>query len=122
MCARGSISLSFSNREAFMGLKEVVGSYLPDLVFGANDGIVTTLVVIASMTGVAMSTSVMLKFGVPNLLADGFSMGTSNVLSIRSMITAATRPSLGRASRNGLATFTAFVAAGLLPIPLISCR
>jgi VIT1/CCC1 family predicted Fe2+/Mn2+ transporter len=32
------------------------------------------------------------------------------------MITAATRPSLGQASRNGFATFTAFVAAGLLPI------
>ena len=74
--------------------------YLPDLVYGANDGIVTTLVVIASIAGAAMSSNVILILGIANLLADGFSMGTSNVLAIRSALTAATRPSLWDASGN----------------------
>jgi VIT1/CCC1 family predicted Fe2+/Mn2+ transporter len=91
-------------------------SYLPDIVYGANDGIVTTLVVISSITGAAMSTTVIMILGIANLIADGFSMGTSNVLSMRSTLTAATRPRLRDASRNGFATFLAFVGAGLLPL------
>ena len=91
-------------------------TYLPDLVYGANDGIVTTLVVIASVSGAALSSTVVLILGIANLLADGFSMGTSNVLSVRSTLTAATRPRLLDASRNGFATFGAFVLAGLLPL------
>jgi VIT1/CCC1 family predicted Fe2+/Mn2+ transporter len=91
-------------------------TYLPDLVYGANDGIVTTLVVISSVAGAAMSPTVILILGFANLIADGFSMGTSNVLAVRSTITAATRPRLKDASRNGLVTFAAFVAAGFLPL------
>jgi vacuolar iron transporter family protein len=102
--------------EARRRLQPAIQSYLPDLVYGANDGIVTTLVVIASVTGAAMSSTVILILGVANLIADGFSMGTSNVLSIRSAVTAATRPALRDASRNGIATFAAFVVAGLLPL------
>jgi VIT1/CCC1 family predicted Fe2+/Mn2+ transporter len=97
-------------------LKRSIRNYLPDLVYGANDGIVTTLVVISSVAGAALSSTVILVLGFANLLADGFSMGTSNVLSIRSALTRATRPSMGQASRNGIATFVAFVAAGLLPL------
>ena len=91
-------------------------SYLPELVYGANDGIVTTLVVIASVAGAAMSPTVVLILGIANLIADGFSMGTSNVLSVRSTLTAATRPPLRDASRNGIATFAAFIVAGSLPL------
>jgi VIT1/CCC1 family predicted Fe2+/Mn2+ transporter len=90
--------------------------YLQDIVYGANDGIVTTLVVIASITGAAMSSTVILVLGIANLVADGFSMGVSNVLSVRSTLTAATRPRFIDASRNGFATFTGFVLAGLLPL------
>ena len=88
-----------------------IRNYLPDIVFGANDGIVTTLVVIASVAGAAMSSKVILILGIANLIADGFSMGTSNVLAVRSTLTAATRLALRDASRNGVATFAAFVAA-----------
>jgi VIT1/CCC1 family predicted Fe2+/Mn2+ transporter len=91
-------------------------TYLPDLVYGANDGIVTTIVVIPSVSGAALSPTVILVLGFANLIADGFSMGTSNVLSVRSTLTAATRPPLIDASRNGLATFAAFVMAGFLPL------
>jgi VIT1/CCC1 family predicted Fe2+/Mn2+ transporter len=93
-----------------------IRNHLPDIVFGANDGIVTTLVVIASVAGAGMSSKVILILGIANLIADGFSMGTSNVLAVRSTLTAATRPALRDASRNGVATFAAFVAAGFLPL------
>ncbi|HEY7459769.1 MAG TPA: VIT1/CCC1 transporter family protein [Xanthobacteraceae bacterium] len=96
--------------------RDGVGDYVPDLVYGANDGIVTTLVVIASVAGAALGPSAILILGFANLVADGFSMGTSNVLSIRSRLTVATRPSLRQASRNGMVTFAAFVVAGLLPL------
>jgi VIT1/CCC1 family predicted Fe2+/Mn2+ transporter len=92
-----------------------LGTYLPDLVYGANDGIVTTLVVISSVAGAAMGPTAILVLGFANLIADGFSMGTSNVLSIRSAVSGI-RPSLRSASRNGLATFSAFVLAGLVPL------
>jgi VIT1/CCC1 family predicted Fe2+/Mn2+ transporter len=98
------------------GFNPLLGSYLPDLVYGANDGIVTTLVVIASIAGAAMSSTVVLILGFANLLADGFSMGTSNVLSMRSALTSASRPSLKSTSRNGVVTFAAFVVAGLFPL------
>jgi len=96
--------------------------YLPDFVYGANDGIVTTIVVIASVSGAALSPTVILVLGFANLIADGFSMGTSNVLSVRSTPTAATRPRLLDASRHGLATFSAFVLAGLFRCRHISCQ
>ena len=96
--------------------ESAVQTYLPDLVYGANDGIVTTLVVIASVSGAALSSTVILILGIANLVADGFSMGTSNVLSVRSTLTAATRPRLLDATRSGFATFGAFVLAGLLPL------
>jgi VIT1/CCC1 family predicted Fe2+/Mn2+ transporter len=96
--------------------KSAIVRYLQDIVYGANDGIVTTLVVIASVTGAAMPPAIILVLGVANLVADGFSMGTSNVLSVRSTLTAATRPRLIDASRNGVVTFAAFVLAGLLPL------
>lgn len=103
-------------RERVIGLQRLMQGYLPDAVYGANDGIVTTLVVIASVSGAAMTNNVILVLGIANLIADGFSMGTSNVLAVRSTLTAVTRPSLREASRNGGATFAAFVFAGLLPL------
>jgi VIT1/CCC1 family predicted Fe2+/Mn2+ transporter len=90
--------------------------YLKDIIYGANDGIVTTLVVIASVTVASMSSTAVLVLGIANLIADGFSMGTSNVLSMRSTLTVETRPRLAAASRNGMATFIAFVLAGLVPL------
>ena len=52
--------------------------YLPDLVYGANDGIITTFAVVFGVIGAALSERVILILGFANLLADGFSMGASN--------------------------------------------
>lgn len=94
--------------------------YLGDLVYGANDGIITTFAVVAGVTGASLPARTVLILGFANLLADGFSMGASNVLSIRS--DEAVRASDGLdveepyAMRHGLATFLAFILAGAVPL------
>ena len=44
--------------------------YLPDLVYGANDGIITTFAVVSGVVGAALSETVILILGFANLLAD----------------------------------------------------
>jgi len=98
-----------------------VGSYLPEFVYGANDGIVTTFAVVAGVTGAALDPGIVVVLGVANLLADGFSMGMSNFLSERaerdyertlgSHTTGTKSP-----TRTALATFAAFVVAGTAPL------
>lgn len=60
------------------------GRYLGDAVYGANDGIVTTFAVTAAAAGASLSPGIVVILGLANLLADGFSMGVSSVLSRRS--------------------------------------
>jgi VIT1/CCC1 family predicted Fe2+/Mn2+ transporter len=94
--------------------------YLKDLVYGANDGIVTTFAVVSGVAGARLEPRIVLILGFANLLADGFSMGASNFLSIRSDEDA--RRMNGQASvepfpgRHSLATFLAFVVAGVVPL------
>ncbi|HET9947319.1 MAG TPA: VIT1/CCC1 transporter family protein [Longimicrobiales bacterium] len=94
--------------------------YLKDLVYGANDGIITTFAVVAGVAGAQLEARIVLILGFANLLADGFSMGASNFLSIRS--DEAVRRSGGQAvlepfpGRHSVATFAAFVAAGCIPL------
>src|SRR3990167_2696101 len=66
-------------------------TYLKEIVYGGNDGIVTTFAVIAGFTGAqagantpSFSILTVLLFGLANLFADGVSMGLGNFLSIRS--------------------------------------
>jgi VIT1/CCC1 family predicted Fe2+/Mn2+ transporter len=94
----------------------MIAKYLPDLVFGASDGIITTLAVVSGVVGASLSTTIILILGFANLLADGFSMGASNVLSRRSDTEKRTLPTLAAASGHGVATFTGFVVAGVVPL------
>jgi VIT1/CCC1 family predicted Fe2+/Mn2+ transporter len=94
--------------------------YLGDLVYGANDGIITTFPVVAGVAEAALPVRTILILGFANLLADGFSMGASNVPAIRSG--EAVRASDGLdpeepfAVRHGTAAFFAFVIAGAIPL------
>ena len=98
----------------------LVRHYLGDLIYGANDGIVTTFAVVSGVTGAALESRVILILGFANLLAAGFSMGASNFLAIRSDEDA--RAASGRppnepfALRHGGWTFAAFVVAGVVPL------
>ncbi len=60
------------------------GSYLGDLVYGAIDGTVTTLAVVAGVVGAGLDQMIVVILGAANLLADGFSMAVSNYLGTRS--------------------------------------
>jgi VIT1/CCC1 family predicted Fe2+/Mn2+ transporter len=99
---------------------ELLRHYLRDLVYGANDGIITTFAVVSGVAGASLDARTVLILGAANLLADGFSMGASNYLSIRS--DEAVRDSRGEAIsepyplRHGAATTAAFVVAGAVPL------
>ena len=60
------------------------GRYIRDVVFGANDGIVTTFAVVAGVAGAHLAPNVVLILGFANLFADGFSMAAGNFLGERS--------------------------------------
>ena len=67
------------------------GAFLKDAVYGANDGIITTFAVVASVVGAALSPAVVILVGIANLLADAFSMAVSNYLASRSDVDFARR-------------------------------
>ena len=102
------------------GLVAIARHYIRDMVYGANDGIITTFAVVAGVTGGDLSARAVLIVGVANLFADGLSMGVGNYLSIRShesALAAQDRPEEESSpARHGLATMAAFVASEALPL------
>jgi hypothetical protein len=49
--------------------------YIGDIVYGANDGGVTTFAAVAGVEGGALSAATVLIVGLANVAADGLSMG-----------------------------------------------
>ena len=100
------------------GLVDTTRHYLRDLIYGANDGIITTFAVVAGVAGGSLSTAAVLVIGAANLAADGVAMGVGNLLAIRaheSALAADGRPEEETYPwKHGLATLLAFVAAGVL--------
>jgi vacuolar iron transporter family protein len=102
------------------GLVPVARHYIRDLVYGANDGIITTFAVVAGVAGGNLTRAAVLVVGVANLAADGLSMAVGNFLSIRANESAREAENLpeeeAAPARHGLATFLAFVIAGVVPL------
>jgi len=67
------------------------GTYIRDIVYGANDGIITTFAIIAGVAGASLASKVVLILGFANLLADGLSMAIGNYLGIKSELEYAQR-------------------------------
>ncbi len=61
-----------------------LGPFIQDIVYGANDGIITTFAVVAGVTGADLAHHIVVILGLANLFADGISMGMGNYLSLRS--------------------------------------
>ena len=101
---------------ALRRLPGIVRYYFPDLVYGANDGIITTFAVVTGVVGAALSERIILILGFANLVADGFSMAASNFLSRRSYAEADERADAPEAARYGAATLVGFVTAGTVPL------
>ena len=97
-------------------LGRLIRHYFPDLVYGSNDGVITTFAVVSGVAGASLSERVILILGFANLVADGFSMGASNFLARRSHADADERADRSEAARHGAATIAGFVTAGLVPL------
>src|SRR5262245_12312422 len=80
----GGVNATVDTRPTGARLRSILRRCLPDLVYGANDGIITTFAVVCGVVGASLSSTVILILGFANLLADGFSMGASNFLARRS--------------------------------------
>lgn len=104
-------------------MKKIIKKYLPEFVYGSVDGVVTTVAIVTAAVGAGLSSSVIFILGLANVLADAWSMGSSEYLS-----------SISEAQMNfadnehaededgktpltkGWVTFVSFVAIGLLPV------
>ncbi len=102
------------------GPLEIARHYVRELVYGANDGIITTFAVVAGVAGGGLSLRVVVIIGTANLFADGLSMAVGNYLSIRSHESVLEAQELPEEEafpfRHGGATFLAFVLAGAVPL------
>jgi len=103
-----------------IGAIDIARHYIRDVIYGANDGLITTFAVVAGVAGGALSPKAVLIVGTANLFADGLSMGIGNYLSIRSNESARAAQDLpeeeAAPARHGIATFLAFASAGALPL------
>lgn len=94
--------------------------YIRDIVYGANDGLITTFAVVGGVAGGGLSPAAVIVIGAANLAADGVSMGAGNLLSIRAderAREAADLPELEAYPwKHGMATTMAFVVAGAIPL------
>jgi VIT1/CCC1 family predicted Fe2+/Mn2+ transporter len=100
-------------------IRKKIAYHISNIVYGANDGIITTFAVVSSAAGAGFSHQVIIILGIANLVADGFSMGASKYLSLNSEQQAdptnrhlRERSSVG----DGTMTFVSFVIAGSLPL------
>jgi VIT1/CCC1 family predicted Fe2+/Mn2+ transporter len=98
------------------------GAYVSEVIYGANDGIITTFAVVSGAAGASLDPAVVVILGAANLFADGFSMGMSNFLSQRSAIDYHTAQGTTEV-RSGkppaytaFVTFLAFVVVGWAPL------
>lgn len=106
--------------------------YVRDIIYAANDGIVTTFAVIAGSQGAGLPPVAVLALGFANLAADGLAMGMGNYLGVKSEAAASARETgetfnelyASRvAARHGAVTWASFVLAGILPlIPYLVTR
>jgi VIT1/CCC1 family predicted Fe2+/Mn2+ transporter len=96
--------------------------YVRDIVYAANDGVVTTFAVVAGVRGAGLSAVTVLVLGFANLAADGLSMALGNYLGIKSEQAALQEDAYKEweeslhAARHGLVTWLSFGIAGLVPL------
>ncbi|HBZ44339.1 MAG TPA: GMP synthase [Maritimibacter sp.] len=110
-----------------MPVRDLTRTFLRQITYGGNDGIVTTFAIVAGFAGaeaqgvVGVGTVAVLIFGMANLLADGVSMGMGEFLSDRST-RALYRDRMQRAKRRDPEALVAdltecFIDQGVAPGP-----
>ncbi len=99
-------------------------TYVPQFVYGGIDGAITTLAVMAGAVGASLSSGVIIILGFANLIADGFSMGISAYLSVKSEPDVHKghkdekhyRSRADGARAHGWVTFISFLIIGFIPL------
>jgi VIT1/CCC1 family predicted Fe2+/Mn2+ transporter len=103
-----------------IGPTAIARHYIRDVVYGANDGLITTFAVVSGVAGGSLSTVAVVVIGAANLVADGISMGVGNFLAIRADERAREAADLPEQEafpwKHALATLVAFVVAGAIPL------
>ena len=66
--------------------KRTSGVYIGDMVFGSNDGIITTFAIVSASVAAHLSPGVIIILGFANLIADGISMGVGSYLGKKSEV------------------------------------
>ena len=94
---------------------------LGDVVFAADDGIITTFAVVAGAVGASLPSGVIIILGFANLFADALSMASGHYLGVKSEIdyqkAEGDNKDLARSPlKHGLVIFVSFVLAGLIPL------
>jgi len=94
-----------------------ISGYLPEFVYGSIDGTVTTFAIISGIAGANLDASIVLILGFSNVLADGFSMASSNYLSEESHQAQITSL-IGKTTpwKTALVTFISFILVGSMPM------
>ncbi len=103
-----------------MALRAVSEKYLKEFVYGAIDGTVTTFAIVSGVVGANLSPTIVLVLGLANVLADGFSMASSNFLSEKSEQTLRHGIDVSQGSKAPLKTaaitFFSFIIVGFIPL------
>jgi len=97
------------------------GELLKDIVYAANDGVITTFAIVAGVHGGGLSVVAVLILGFAGLFADGFSMAVSNYLGNKTKkdflkVSEANTDVSGMPIRNSIITFLSFVIVGIVPM------
>ncbi len=98
------------------GCMGILRRYIADIIYGANDGIITTFCVVTGVKGAKLAPLVIIILGVVNLLGDGVSMGASSYLSARVGAAAKGKSDYLNPFLHGLVTFLAFIICGAVPL------
>lgn len=98
-------------------MKKLIHKYLPECVYGGVDGLVTTFAIVTASMGIGASAGTILVLGIANVIADAWSMGSSDYLSSHAEAEQGERehdekPPFNTAS----ATFVAFIIVGFVPL------
>lgn len=103
--------------------KNLMVTYLKEIVYGGNDGIVTTFAIVAGFSGAqrdpanALPVFTVLLFGLSNLFSDGVSMALGNFLSSRSAENVTGNLRVRKAPLfTSIATFVSFIVFGFVPL------
>lgn len=105
-----------------MAFIKLLGRHIKDVVYGANDGIITTFAVVSSVEGANLGTFVLLAIGFASLFADGFSMAASDFLASKAEAArvlnehGADHVSTADPKISASFTFLAFIVVGVIPL------